>query len=142
MFTKYLWGSINSSKVKIRVISSRLQNITQKTLCRNTCYEFSYFTTQFYNVKDAFIYRCINNSFFTISKLLQAKPSKQMRTLKTLQSFVQVAFLLLLLFLLVAFSGRTGKGFLSNFCQLFLQTCVTKIGVLHWTSRLIIVSTS
>ena len=32
-----------------------------------------------------------------------------------------------LFFLFIAFSGRTGKSFLSNFCQLFLQTCITKI---------------
>ena len=30
-------------------------------------------------------------------------------------------------FLFIALSGRTGKRFLSNFCQLFLQTCITKI---------------
>ena len=38
------------------------------------------------------------------------------------------SFAIAILFLLIAFSGRTGKSFLGNFHQLFFLICVTKIG--------------
>lgn len=40
---------------------------------------------------------------------------------------IAILVFLSLFFLLVAYSGRTGKSFLSNLYQLLLQTCVTKI---------------
>ena len=40
---------------------------------------------------------------------------------------IAILVFLSLFFLLVAFSGRTGKSFLSNLYQLLLQTCITKI---------------
>ena len=44
--------------------------------------------------------------------------------------FVSIAksFAIAILFLLIAFSERTGKSFLGNFHQLFFLICVTKIG--------------
>ena len=40
---------------------------------------------------------------------------------------IAILVFLSLFFLLVAYSRRTGKSFLSNLYQLLLQTCVTKI---------------